>query len=63
MISSQYHDPGSVSSGRPPVHPGPGSVSGSGNAPEIKYEVAYERGSMGGPGSLAITITECRVRP
>ena len=61
MISSQYHDPGSVSSARPPVHPS--SVSGSGNAPEIKYDVEYERGSMGTPGSLAITVTECRVRP
>ena len=57
MISSQYHDPGVVSPARPPVHPSSGSV------PEIKYEVEYVRGSMGGPGSLAITIVECRVRP
>ena len=55
MISSQYHDPGSVTSARPPVHPS--SVS------EIKYDVEYERGSVGTPGSLAITIVECRVRP
>ena len=61
MISSQYHDPGSVTSARPPVHPS--SVSSSGSVPEIKYDVEYERGSVGTPGSLAITIVECRVGP
>ena len=61
VISSQYHDPSSVSSARPSLQPGSGS--GSGNAPEIKYDVEYEKGSMGTPGSLAITVTECRVRP
>ena len=63
MISSQYHDPGSVTSARPPVHPSSVSSSGSGPVPEIKYDVEYERGAMGTPGSLAITIVECRVRP
>ena len=38
-------------------------VSGYGNAPMIEYDVEYERCSMGNPGSLAITITECKVRP
>ena len=60
MISSQYHDPGSVTSARPPVHPS--SVSNPGNVPEIKYDVEYERGSMGTTGTLNITIVECRVR-
>ena len=31
--------------------------------PVIKFEVEYERESKRTAGSLAITITECRVRP
>ena len=59
VISSTYHESGTVTSGRPPAHPG--SSSGSGNVPEIKYEIGYEQGPMGAPGSLIITIVECRV--
>ena len=55
VISSTYHESGTETSGHP------GSSSGSGNVPEIKYEIGYEQGPMGAPGSLIITIVECRV--